>query len=145
MMCAPNRQRGFSLVIALFLLVVMATLGVFLYRVSSYQQATVIFSMLGARAYQAAQTGIEWGGYQAINNTAATCGAAPSTPTTNTFSLTGGALAGFSVSVTCEYTSHQEGAATYNVYVLTSRATSGTFGTAEYVTRTVRASVTDAP
>jgi hypothetical protein len=33
----------------------------------------------------------------------------------------------------------------YNVYVITSTATSGSFGEADYVSRTLQVTVTDAP
>ncbi len=79
-----------------------------------------------------------------LNNTAPTCGAVPSTPTTNTFNLAVTGLNGFTVFVVCSYTTHRERSDTYNVYVITSTATSGSFGDADYMSRTLQVSVTNA-
>lgn len=142
-----QRQRGFSLVAAIFLIVVLAALGAYLVTIGSVQHTTVAFGIQGARAYQAAQTGIEWGTYRALDAgaSAATCGAAPSTPITSAFTLTNGALNQFRLTVTCQYTAHQERSTTYNVFVITSLAEFGAFGGLDYVSRTIRATVTGAP
>jgi len=60
------RQGGFSLVSALFLLVVLAGLGVFAVRMNTLQQQTVTADLRGVQALQAARTGIEWGAYRAL-------------------------------------------------------------------------------
>ena len=96
----------------------------------------------GTRAFYAARSGVEWGTFGALNNTVPTCGATPSTPTTNTFNLAVTGLDGFTVSVVCSYTTHKERSDTYNVYVITATATSGSFGDADYVSRTLQVSVT---
>ncbi len=140
-----HRQRGFSIVTAIFLLVVLGGLAAYMVTIGGVQYTTVAYGVQGARAYQAAQSGVEWGVHQARNNTVPTCGAAPSSPTTNTFALTGGGLNGFNVAVTCEYTVHQERSDFYNIYVLTVTASQGSFGARDFFSRTIRASVTDAP
>jgi outer membrane scaffolding protein for murein synthesis (MipA/OmpV family) len=88
---------------------------------------------------------VEWAIFGAINNTAATCGAAPSTLTTNTFNLAVNGLNGFTVSVACSYTPHRERGNTYNVYLIISTVTSGSFGDVDYVSRVLQSTVTDAP
>ncbi|GAB4350647.1 MAG: hypothetical protein Kow006_13620 [Gammaproteobacteria bacterium] len=137
-----RRQRGFSIVTAIFVIVVLALLGAYLVSISSTQHATVSMGLQGARAYQAAQAGIEWGARMVITAPATMCG---TTSTNTTFSLTSGALNGFDVSVDCVYTTHQERSDTYAVYVLTSRASKGVLGSLDYVSRTIRATVTNAP
>ncbi len=141
------RQGGFSLVTAIFLIVVLAAMGAYLVTISGVQHSTVAMGIQGARAYQAAQSGIEWAANRALDASAsaATCGNAPSTPTTTNFTLTNGALNGFGLAVTCQYTQHQERATVYNVYVITSAASYGTFGTLDFVSRTLQATITDAP
>lgn len=129
------RQLGFSLVPALFLLVVLAVLGSVAVRLTGVQQQTVVLSMQSARAYAAAKTGVEWSAYQALS--AGNCGS-------STLSLTEGGLAGFSVDVSCASSSHTEGASTTNVYVLDAFAYSGSYGSPDYVSRRIRATVTDA-
>ncbi len=132
----PRRQRGFALVVAIFLLVVLASLGLFIVKVSGVQHQTVNVALLGARAFEAARAGIEWGIYRAIDADACT---------TTTLNLTEGGLAGFDVDVTCTSTSHTETGNTYNLYVINVEARAGTYGNPDYVSRRMRATVTDAP
>jgi MSHA biogenesis protein MshP len=133
-----NMQQGFSLVTAIFLLVVIAALGVFAVTLSTTQQQSAALDVMGARAYQAARAGIEWGAYQVLPNSAvaggfaATCRAGAVSqviaPLPNT-------LAGFNVNVQCESTAHSEAAATVTLYQLTSTAKQGTVVTPDYVER----------
>ncbi|TCS39078.1 Tfp pilus assembly protein PilX [Paucimonas lemoignei] len=97
-------ERGFTLVSAIFLLVVLAALGAAIVTVSTTQHTASALDVLGAQAYQAARAGTEWGLYQYRSNPAAYCNNA-ATPDTRTFALPAGtALSGFSVTVTCTYT-----------------------------------------
>ena len=132
----PRRQRGFALVVAIFLLVVLASLGVYIVKISGVQHATVNLALMGARAFEAARTGIEWGAFQALDSGACT---------TTTLNLTEAGLAGFAVDVTCTTTSHTETGTTYNLFVIAVEARSGAYGTPDYVSRRMQASVTDAP
>lgn len=143
---APGtRQRGFALIAAIFIVVVLAVLGIMMITISGTQRATASAAVLGARAYHAARTGVEWGIYGALNNTVATCGGAPSTPTTNNFNLAVNGLNGYAVTVVCRYTEHRERSDPYNVYVINATATFGAFGSDGYVSRTLRTTVTSAP
>lgn len=131
-----HRQRGVSLVAALFLLVVLALLGAFIVRISVIQHHTVSLALLGAQAHAAALTGIEWAAHEALQG--GLCAA-------TTLNLSEGALNGFTVNVSCQRTTHQEGGANYDVFVFESFASAGSYGTPDYVSRTIRTSVTDAP
>ncbi len=132
----PRRQRGFALVVAIFLLVVLASLGLFIVKVSGVQHQTVNIALLGARAFEAARAGIEWGAYRAIEDDVCT---------TTTLNLTEGGLAGFDVDVTCTSSSHTETGNTYNLYVIDVEARAGTYGNPDYVSRRMQATLTDAP
>ena len=66
-MCAV-RMRGFSLVSAIFLLIVLAALGVAMVTISTTQHQSSSLDIEGVRAYQAAKAGIEWGVYQRLRN-----------------------------------------------------------------------------
>ena len=134
-MYGQRQQRGFSLVPALFLLVVLAVLGSVAVRLTGVQQQTAVLSMQSARAYAAAKVGVEWSAYQALN--VGTCG-------NSTLSLTEGGLVGFTVDVSCASSSHTEGASTTNIFVLDAFAYSGSYGSPDYVSRRIRATVTDA-
>ncbi len=140
-----RREGGFTLVTAIFIIVILATLVGYMVSISGVQSATSLLALQGARATAAARSGIEWGTHQAFNNTAATCGAAPATPTTNSFALNGAGLMDFNVSVTCSYTNHTERSVTLPVYRLVALAEHGTYGTPDYVSRQMEATVADAP
>jgi MSHA biogenesis protein MshP len=140
-----RHERGFALVAAIFIVVVLALLGIMMVTIGGMQRATATTAVRGTQAYYAARSGVEWAIFGAINNIAATCGAAPSTLTTNTFTLAVNGLNGYTVSVVCSYTPHRERGNTYNVYLITSTVTSGNFGDVDYVSRVLQSTVTDAP
>ena len=140
-----RRERGFALVAAIFIILILALLGIMIVTIGSMQRATATTAAQGTRAYYAARSGVEWGIFEALNNTVPTCGALPSTPTTNTFNLAVAGLNGFSVQVVCSYTPHQEHGNAFNVYLITSTAAAGNFGDADFVSRTLNTTVTDAP
>lgn len=60
------RQRGVSLIAAVFLLVLIAGLLAAMVRVVVVQQASSGLDMLGIQAYQAARSGLDWGIYQQL-------------------------------------------------------------------------------
>ncbi len=131
----PGGQRGFALVAAIFLIVVLASLGVVIVRISGVQQHTVNIALLGARAFEAAVAGMEWGAFQALDSGACT---------TTTLNLTEGGLAGFDVDVTCSSSAHTESGNVYNLYLIDAEARYGVYGTPDYVSRRMQARVTDA-
>lgn len=92
-------QRGMALPTALFLLVIMASLSLYLMRISTLQQAGSAQDFLSARAFQAARAGMEWAAYHTQRN--ATC------KSSSGFSP-GANLAEFTVSVSAIATSHSE-------------------------------------
>jgi MSHA biogenesis protein MshP len=125
-------QRGFSLVAALFLIVVLAALALFAVRLGGAAERDVATEMMQVRALAAARSGVEYGAYRAL--TAGTCNAAPPALSfTVTLALTEGALNGFTVTVTCQRFDH--GMAPVRTYEITSVARRGTYGTADYVAR----------
>jgi MSHA biogenesis protein MshP len=132
------RREGFSLVSALFILVVVAAAGAAALRLVGAERRTSSLGLLGVRAHQAARAGLEWGIAKVV--------ASPSAcPPGGNFSLTGGALGGFDVSVTCALGAHPEGAATTNVFVITAFAQRGAFGAADYASRRLEATVAVQP
>ena len=56
----PERQRGLSLVGAVFLIVVLAALGAYIVTVTSVQHRIPALGIQGARAWFAALAGLEW-------------------------------------------------------------------------------------
>lgn len=55
-----NKQSGSALVIAIFVLVIMTLIGSALIRMQSSAAETVVYEVMGSRAYAAAQSGIQW-------------------------------------------------------------------------------------
>ncbi len=141
-MTRVRRQRGFTLVSAIFLLVVLTVAGAYMVRISGVQRTTTSFALLGPKAYHAARSGIEWAIHAAIN----VPGSCPVGSTTaNSFSLSEGGLAGFGVSVTCTSAVHTEAGASETVFTIASTAAFGSFGDRDYVSRRLEARITNAP
>lgn len=128
-------QRGVSLVSAVFLLVVLAGLAVFAVRISVLQQQTVSSNLLAAQAFHAAKSGVAWASHRAVN--AGWCA-------TQTLTLAEAGTSGFTVDVACTQTTHTEGTATINVYVIDVLAEAGSYGGPDYVSRRLQAKITDA-
>lgn len=136
-------QSGFSLIAAIFLIVVLAALGAFAVQVAMSQYQAATSEVLQARAQAAAAAGIEYQANLALHRTPSLCLAS------STLNLTRGALTGFVVTLACSATTHQIYTGVtptqYTVYALTASASEGTYGTRDYVTRTVTRNVTLAP
>ena len=126
-------QRGFAIVAAIFLLVVLAALGAFMLTFSTVQHITSAQDVQGTRAYQAARTGIEWGAYQVLRNS--------SCPSSSSLTA-GGTQAGFSITIQCaRFGPYTEGGNAVNMYQIKSTASQGTLGSATYVERQLQATV----
>lgn len=132
-------QKGFSIVSAIFLLVVLAFLGTAMITFSNTQQLSSAMDVMGSRAYQAARAGVEWGDYQVLRNGGACA------PSTNLPAGTlGGTLSGFTVTVACKAVAASEVSAatgTVTVYELTSTASQGAAGNPDYVERRIQATI----
>jgi MSHA biogenesis protein MshP len=134
-----NRQTGFTLITAIFLLVVVATLSVYILNLRNVQQQTLVFGVQGARAMQAARTGIEWGVNRSLE--------ADNCPTTDLVftALDDAALSAFTITVTCTESAHIEGSTDIKTFQLRAVAQTGNYGTLDYVSRLMEASVSEPP
>lgn len=128
-----QRQHGFSLVAAIFLLVILSAMGAFMIQINATQQTTSALSVLGSRAYLAARSGIDYAAHQALNGSCVN----------QTLNFTEGVLAGFSAELSCSDSSYTESGATVHVYSLQSQASSGSYGSPYFVSRTVEARFSD--
>ncbi|HEY4956870.1 MAG TPA: hypothetical protein VII31_03575 [Caldimonas sp.] len=127
-------MRGFALVSAIFILVVLALLGAMMVALSTTQHVGQVRDLFGSRAYFAARAGIEWGVYAALRNNA--CAASATLPPL------AGSAQGFSVVVGCTLSGpFDEGGTTVRVYKLTSTATRGAAGAPDQVERQLQAMV----
>lgn len=142
MITARNRQRGFGIAAAIFILLVLAVLGAFIVSVSTTQHAGAALDVQGTQTYRAARSGIEWGVYKVLKDVAYVCG-------TNDI----GAVSGMQVTVECVHTTANEvkpdGTTTVNLYEITATACNLPLGTTcpgvianpNYVERRIRVMV----
>jgi len=103
---------------AIFLIVTLAAIGVYLLTVSTGQLEAVSQDQQGAKAYQAARTGIEWGAYQLLRNSSCT-------PSQTLIRQQG--LTGYYAEVTCTpLATEPEGGAIIKVYGITATGCNAT-------------------
>ncbi|MFN4289518.1 MAG: hypothetical protein ACK4E7_01410 [Permianibacter sp.] len=95
----PSRQAGFSLPLALFIIVVLGLLATVLYRVVALNQLSVVQETLSARAFLAAESGAQAGMMRLfpISGAAASCSGSPGID--QSFSSSG--LVGCDVTLVC--------------------------------------------
>ncbi len=119
-----KNQAGFTLVQAIFILVVLALLGAAMVRLIGVQSSTSVMALQQARAYQAARSGLEWGAARAAAG--ADCKGDMQ-------------INGFGVSVVCGKDDFTEGSQPpYSVYSISATATIGALGSPDRVSRTVQ-------
>lgn len=125
-------QRGFTIVQAMFVLVVLGMLGAYMVTMSTVQQATSTQALLQARAYQAARAGLEWGIVKAING-----------ETGDSFPVDGSSC-NVAVLITPDANNpYHEGPDSINVYFIESTATHASAGSPDYVSRTLKVTIHD--
>ena len=142
-----RKQVGFSIVMAIFILVVLSLLGSYMVKLSGVQHATSTFAIQGARTYQAARAGIEWGIYKVTQG---------SCVGTTTISTSGDYLSGFdgyTIVVTCtKSVAYNEGDLNSNgdltdddfyVYSIVSKANYGNYSGSGYIYRAIEVSIVD--
>ena len=122
---AMRGQRGVSMVVAIFLIVVVASLAAFAVTAGTSQRESANLQLASDRAHAAAHAGIEWGAYRALVQNA--CAA------TTVVNLTQSALRGFRVTVNCASTAHADGP----MFEITAFAQNGNFGSPSYAARTL--------
>jgi MSHA biogenesis protein MshP len=123
-----SRERGMSLVVAIFLITVVASLAAFAVNVGSATRESENLQLQADRAMAAASAGVEWGAFRAL--VLASC---PGLGSPTVVPLNEVALRGFRVTVTC--TTLSSGPST--VFEIVSFAQWGNFGAANYASRRV--------
>ncbi len=138
-MCRNNSNvNGFTLITAIFLLVVVALLSVYMLNLRTVQQQTLVYGVQGVRAMQAARTGIEWGIKRSLDT--------DNCPTTNlVFTAPDAALSAFTSTVTCTESAHTERSTDFKTFQLRAVAETGNYGTLDYVSRLMEVSVSEPP
>jgi len=125
-----QNQSGFSLVSTIFIIVVLAVLGSYMALLGTSQSQTTALSVQGVRAWYAAVSGLEWAAFEIRGS-----GSCPAIPTTMS-------IEGFTVTVTaCSAYSINESGLSYSMHDVTVLSERGSYGEADFVSRTVRATL----
>ena len=132
---ATRGLRGFALIPALFLIVVVGLLAAVAVRVTTAQQETVLLGLQQARALSAARAGIDWAAYNALHGSCAG----------GSLNLSAASLAGYTVVVTCAATAYTDGNGSFQAYSIVATATFGSYGTHDFARRVVSATFTNEP
>lgn len=120
-----RRQRGMSLVVAIFLITVIALLSAFAVSTGTASSESTNLQLSADRARAAARAGLEWGAYRA--RVLGLCPAAAPPPV----ALNQGALTGFRFTVTCQRD------ASGTVFDITAFAQRGNYGANNYASHTL--------
>ena len=127
-----NKQGGFSIVMAIFILVVLGLLGGYMVKLTGVQHATSTYAVQGARAYQAARAGIEWGLYKLLKDGSCVASSVITLPDIN----------GFSVTLSCVNSpTYTEGADSHVLYKITALSEYGAYNSANYISRNIEVSI----
>ena len=114
--CLPRpsvSESGFTLAASVFLLSILALLSAYLVNLRLYQESGIVLDTTATRAYAAARSGTEWGAYNSARNNL--CAAAAVVPLAGT-------LAGYTVTVRCSRSTHDEGGASVSVDTIVANA-----------------------
>lgn len=138
----PSRRHGgFSMMSAIFLIVVLALLAAGMAKFALMQHTSSTLDLQGVRAYQAARAGLEWGLYRILDPDSAASATLPTCWAGGASVTLAQDLAPFTTSVTCSATSTTEDAQNISVYRLVATAFQGTAGTPHYVERQLEINV----
>ena len=108
-MTRRSRSAGFMLMMAIFMIVTMAAIALYLLTVSTAQVHATTQDEQGARALQAAKAGIEWGAYRLLHDSSCA----------GQNLVYGPALTGFRAEVTCTPVGTEtDGTTNLNVYLI---------------------------
>jgi MSHA biogenesis protein MshP len=137
-------QKGFSLITAVFLLVVLASLGALMVPFVTTQQQSSAVDVIGAQMNQAARAGIEWGAYQVLQKGSSGCFSSPATPSLygTILSSVSNTVTPVTVTVSCTATSAIPDNET--IYAIAASAVlnnAATVGSTNYIERDMLATI----
>ncbi len=138
-MMTKNKEKGFSIVSALFIVVVLGLVGSYIVNLSVLTRASESLTIQGMRAYYAAKSGLEWGIYQVAPSGGSGPYNCPTSPTT--ISFTQGGLNNFTSTVTCTQSAYTEAGVTYNVFQISATGQYGTVNSVDYAFRELYSTV----
>jgi MSHA biogenesis protein MshP len=127
-------EQGFTLVMAIFILVVASLLGAYMARLQGVQQMTAAYALQASRAYLFAKVGLDWA--TARLNQGGSC-----TDVNAQTALTFPDMLGFSVRLTCSSQTFNEGSKTPVIYHLHALSQFGGYDDPNYAARQLEVSV----
>jgi MSHA biogenesis protein MshP len=123
------KQQGFTLVSAIFILLVFGLLGGYMLRASAIQLDTSSYALQGARAFLAARAGTDW----AIANIVNYGGSCTQINAQTALSFTG--INGFTVSLSCTSQPYSEGSVSGTIYTITALSQYDSYSAGDYIAR----------
>lgn len=134
------RTQGFSLLTALFALVVFSSIAAYMVEIGGAQQSSVNLTLIEAKVMAAAESGAEYATARAAQPNCV-CN-----PGTAAFVLTTGGFADTNIAVTttCTWEAYRESTISYYAYTITSSATYSVFDSPDYVNRRIMINGNDA-
>jgi len=128
-------QKGITLVGAIFVLIIVALLGQYLINITGVQRQTSILALQSARAYQAANAGIEWAIFNIINGS--NCVDINNTAVTTNIS-------NFTTTVLCNTVgTYNEDGTVVAIFQITAESEYGSYGDIDYVSRELETIIHD--
>ncbi|SDI39990.1 MSHA biogenesis protein MshP [Ferrimonas sediminum] len=128
----PSRQRGSTLIIALFVIVVMLMLGVALMQMLENQDDQMLLEVNGSRTWAAGQSGLDWGLARVLNRgaevAATACTNAAGTLTPGAGLPNNGGFPGCRVEVACTHMAFMVDGVARNRFMITADASCGPTG-----------------
>lgn len=128
-MRAARRQRGFSLVAAVFVIAIALLIVLAAVLTLSARNRSTVQALEASRALFAAQSGVDIAIARSLGGG---CGAVPASVD----------IEGYTVGLGCTATTVDEAPDSYAVYTLTANAQRGRFSDNTFISRRVRATVT---
>jgi len=133
-----HKQRGFSILIAIALVILFALLGAYMATLTTVSGINTAGSAGAMQAWFAARSGVDWAVHRALNLN--TCTGVNG----QTLNFSGAAVSGFQSAISCsETTGITEGPDTYNIYNISSLARRGSPGQENFVSRNISVTITD--
>lgn len=129
-MTSPHRQRGFSLIAAVFVIAIALLIVLAAVLTLSARSRNTVQALEASRALFAAQSGVD---VAIARSLGAGCGAVPASVD----------IEGFTVTLGCVPTDVDEAPDTYRIYTLTAVAQRGSFASNTFISRRVRATVAE--
>lgn len=128
----PECQRGFAIVSALFIVVALAALGAAMMHFSTTQHITGLQDLQGSRALAAARTGSDWMVASIM------AGESDNAPQYACPAVAPFIFSGFTLTVSCTHSTHDEEGRRIRVYAIAATASAGgAVGSPSYVERRI--------